>query len=224
MQYVDFDEIVNAYLRRGSPYTGSSALRVTSIDTSLEQFTALTRCLYSDEITFTLSVGIATYSLRDTDVFSQKILQPENIILDGSVLLPTTQEIITRGTTGPAYILDADARPGSWMLLPPNQLRFLPPPDSAYTGYVQGWYLHPDRDALGGDGEDLLIPTEHCRTAAVFCAVQLLEPDSLDETLQRMDRIEKGAGAGLRDLMAYASSLKNPFPVRGGLRSSRFRI
>lgn len=142
-------------------------------------------CIFDPKIEFTMTAGTETYDLRDTVVFSRKIVQPRDVIINGNMLFTA------RGTRyGLWTVQELDKISPTWRTLgsgvpyracwaPPTTLFVNPKPTQAVidagNNYVSGQVLAADLDANDTDAEPEL-PEETHMALAMLTACDVAKP------------------------------------------------
>ena len=225
MQRLEFDRLILEYAKAaGNPYVTTGGDFENAIDQRLQALTHLTRCLYTDAavISFQPMVTAATglASLRDTDIFAKPMFDVTGIIIDSAPISQITASYAAKEF--PDYLTTSADQPDYYFLLPPQHIRFIARPASAYSNsFIQGYYVHPVRS---GDADELEIPNEYTRCfAAAIGAIDLLEPYALEGALQIMAVKEARLYRQLMEAMDYAGQLlTGGDSVRGHYRGSRY--
>jgi hypothetical protein len=198
---------------------------VDLVNRESKRFALDTLCLYSDSITFTLTVGTAKYSMRDTAVFSKMIALPLAVWIDNEQLkrLPQVPDM---GRMTPTFHTDSNNSPDVWYTMPPNHLVLRPAPDSAYSNcYVEGWHLPDDLDvAVYGASDDVIeFPDEVIDPLALHCAIALMEPRATGELVERVGYLRKMNEEQKQAIRSRADEIMQPSPMRKG-RNTRYSL
>jgi hypothetical protein len=223
-------EIATAAVKvSGVPFVTSSADKNAVANRRMTMFAELTRCLYSDAITFDLSPGgtIPTngiYDLRDSSsTFSKKICSVDIVTIAGVPLLdhkgdPGLIPIKELRTLYRDYLSADPAPPKHACLISPRQLRIFPVPDASYAdNYIAGNILPADIDtSAGGDNTALEFNEEDCEALAYFVAVGLIQWTASGESdYERMKYLSAPAAAHMQHLMSESSNQMEGPLVRG---------
>lgn len=158
----------------GKPYLVGSAQN-EAINRALEQFTQDTFYFYSDNIPFTVS-ATATYALRDTSIFAEKVWDVTGVWIDGSKIWKVSEQrkMYPWAQASPA------GKPWYWWMQGVN-LVLNPAPSGAINNcYVSGFYLHP---TLTQDTDALAILDTDIRAAALEAAVLIGYPYATGDML-----------------------------------------
>lgn len=226
MTITSFVDLVSKWTEaQGQAFLTDTGDIVDLINRESKRFAQETLCLYSDSITFTLTVGTAKYSMRDTAVFSKMIALPLAVwIEDGPV--PRLAAAPEMGRIVPNFHGDANDLPAFWYTMPPYYLMLRPPPDSAYTScYVEGWHLPDDLEvATYGASDDVIeFPDEVLDPLALHCAIALMEPRSTGDLLERVGYLRKKNEEQKMAIRSRADEIMQPSPMRKG-RSTRYSL
>lgn len=220
MTRLEFRELVERICKPfGRNYASGTAEVNSIINERLQKFSELTRCIYDPQVTLTLEAHTGSYRLDDPAVFSRPVVQPDIVVLDGTVL--TEVHAQDYGTLG-YYPLADEGQPGSWFVRPGDYLVLLPTPDDAYTPcYVGGYVLHTAlATSSTDDDEDIEIPATAQRAAAVYTAVALMYPFATGpEDLQQVASLDASAAKEIERMAARARNLKRKLPIRGESKS-----
>lgn len=163
----------------------------------LKLLTARTRCLFSDEITFTPTASTAKYAMdTESAVFTAplsgnpqvSIVECRSVILNGKPILDDN------GQPGPTTLDDLEMRafqwqdttqyptaePVRWLVYPKGTLRLWPAPNSASFGtgpnYIHAWYRHPLIDSNSSGSTVIHVPEDMHELMFSFITEKLLEP------------------------------------------------
>lgn len=140
------------------------------IDERFKLFSLLTRCLYDDKISFTLTIGTDQYTMDSTSVFTRAIFDVNRVMVNGSYILRASADQVSLIDSG--YLTQGNDLPAIWWTHP-QRLMLYPKPDQAYSeSYVSAWFYHP---AFSSDSTESDIPEEFQRSACRFTAEALAE-------------------------------------------------
>ncbi len=217
----------------GNPYVTEDPDMNAVCNRQLRSFSARTRCLYNDQIAFTLDPGGSIpsngiYDLRG-DAFASQIAWVDFITIDGAPLYDLSDShspgLITLNDLlhlDSGYQVQGTGRPSRAIRLSPTSIRLYKVPDQAYSNcFAAGSVLHPDiaTDA-SGDVVEVSIPEEFIECAAVFIAVGLINWSSNTESdYERMSYFNKGAAAQMQELIQQTESMRRDPVVRGRYRT-----
>jgi hypothetical protein len=221
MQYGDIEQRVQRIVRAaGNPIIKmeETGMLKDFINEKTDLFCVKTRCVYKDDVTFTLTSSQATYDLRDSDVFSQSVWLPDALIIDGDYVYnlrggrePDTIETLRNTYT--TYLTDTDDLPVTWVLMQPGTIRLYPAPDQVYSNcYLQGYCLSTPMDVLT-DTPD--VPTEYHNCLCVYISAQLLGATTDQDVLQTMQFLDSYAAREMGELLDYSDKLKGGDRARG---------
>lgn len=207
----------------GQPYLEDTIEINKFINERVRKFAQETLCLYSDNISFAVSGGVAVYDLRDTTYFGKEIVRAQSIVVSSygplinyqGSLGPTSVDELS--TQEPNYLSTTAARPKKWLILPIHSIRLWPEPDQAYTAYVRGWYLPAEiTTAASGDTTEIELPEEFQRTAAMFAAAHLMLPTSTGQPdYEKLQLLSKAADDEMKNIRSIALKALDGPSVRG---------
>lgn len=222
-----FAEIVSAFVAtHGRAYLTDETDLNEFYNERLAAYSYRTYCLFDDAIALTLVSGTPTYDLR---ALAKLVFHPMHVVIDGSVLYdydgqPGPVAALELMRQEPTYLVSTAAPPLRWCYMPPSTIRLWPKPDAVYSNcFVGGYYLHPViATNAGGDATELTLPVEHQRTAAVFAAIDLMEPNAAaDSDYARMKVLDPRAAADMRRHEERAKELLQRGTLRRGSRFDR---
>jgi len=230
MTLSDFIDLVyeNAIVE-GQPFIprGNTSLVFPFIDSQFAAICAKTKCFYSDRITMTIAQGDKRLDLRDTTVFSKRIVLPESIWIDGAQLRnmdglpgPTglDEQRIWRGD----YQTETQGKPAQWSMFQPSTLVLFPESDAAYDNcYATGWTLHEPCDNLSQTVEFL---DEHLYPVARIVARELILPYSAEKSAEKAEVLRQLNKLDLDLIQSAASLLLQGVATRGAKRAHSFKL
>lgn len=219
MTFGDFQTLVKNYgMYHGQAYIDHNTQPGEFRDAcnfAIREYCSRGRLLYDDSVTMTLTAGTATYSLRDTDVFSKEMLfvdhiRVDNISLEGPFRFGQFEQAY------PQFRDASNGQPRLWVAVTPDTIRLYPPPDSAYTTYVSGWYLPAH---IENDNDSIPIPEEHHHSAAKLAALRILEVSMSTATAPVILALRQDVEASFRNAKSDASIQHGADMVRGRMNS-----
>lgn len=212
MTLEDFRTLVFTIAKtHGQPYiklTDTADLNAL-INESLRRLCVDTKCLYDDNVTFTLSTSVSgRFDMRDTTYFSREMVDIRRVVIDGSPLWgPTASqhlfsvEQIERDV--PNYRTAATGKPSRAAVIPPSTLILSPAPSSVYSNcFVSGWYLP---DLLELDTDELALNEEDQRDAAYQVAYDLILPTAEGTSLEKAEYLRKKAELAKTNIASRAT-------------------
>lgn len=182
----------------GQPYiawTDRGELRAL-IEEQIDVYCSRSACLQSDRITFTPSVGVSAYSMRDTAIVSQRVAFVRQVMLGGAWLKiygddhgepgESSEGIAIRDLD--SHLTAANSKPTTWWQEPPYTLVFNCPLASVYTHcFIAGTLYHSE---FLSDQQELDLGPEDVRPCARWCAAELLMPLSRDKAIALRNVVE----------------------------------
>lgn len=193
MTLASFRAEVLAFARmRGSQYIDDANVSALNslISRSLREFTHDSLSMFNHSVSFSLTIGQASYDLEGS-AFSLPIARVHSVLIDGSVV-PGPTSISTLEAHHPSWRNTPNGRPTTWFLAPPKQIVLVPAPAAVYPAHVSAWTLHP---TVSSDSDVVALSSLSMRTAVKWCAARLLEPYASPEEVVLV-----------RDLMTEAKS------------------
>lgn len=233
----EFRTLVLAYAQvEGQPYLTAAADVDSLLNEKLREFAKRTLCLYTPSAAFALQSGVSTYYLEGTTdpvvtSGTTEFVRINHVILNS---LPLYDPIGKMGQTDhsaliaedPNYMETAAGTPTRWVLLPGSKILLAPKPSAAFLttssgkNFVSGWTFPA---TLVDDADELSIPIDIQRTAAIFCAAELIGPYASGSSLEKYGRLLSIAEAKMREIRNEYDRVYMP-PVIKGLRTSGRRM
>lgn len=228
-----FRDLVFSIARaHGQPYLANT--QVAELDSlileALRRFSAETKCLYGDNVTFTVNTTPAgRFDMRDTDYFTYPMLEVRRVVINGNTLPGPFSRTGPLGLEGietdyQDYRTGSTGTPKVWGLIPPHTLLLVPAPSATISNcYVSGWYLHPE---MTTDQMELSFNIEDQRAAAYYTAADLLIPYASAEGMGKIGNLMELADRGKAQVIARASRLfqSGVFAERRPYRDTRIRL
>lgn len=229
----DFRNLVFSIARaHGQPYLANTD--VASLDAlileQLRKFSAETKCLYHDKVTFTVNTTPAgRFDLRDTDYFTYPMLEVRRVVINSNTLPGPFERSGPLGLEGieldyQNYRTGSTGTPKVWGMVPPHTLLLVPAPSATISNcYVSGWYLHPE---MTTDQTELSFNIEDQRGAAYVCAAELLVPYASAEGIAKIRGLRELAAEAKAETTARASRMFNTGvnSIRRPYRDTRIRL
>lgn len=212
----------------GQPYIpeGNTAQLWPLLDKCFAEIVAHTKCLYSDNVTLTLTAGEGTYNLRDTAIVSKRVHTIDSVIMDGGILFkfdghtgPTPIE--ASRLLSPNYLDATDAKPTMWVALSKDVIRFIPAPDDTYDCVVSGWVLH---DLLETHTQDIEFEDEDLYPVIEYCARRLILPYASGDSFEKAQLLRQLNRESLAMISEAAASPRFRSSRRGQLIPNRTRL
>lgn len=218
----------------GTPYLNPSVDVIDFYDLvqiALDNYTAFTQCLQSDNVTFTPVVGLASYdtgsltvevSSVTTTQLSHRVCQVRQVVINNQYLPsygdiygrpgPSSEYQMTQSNQG--YLTAADGPPAFWWMENPNTLRFDKGFDQIYSNcFIAGRLYHAAY--VDNDQVAIELSSEDIFPAARLGASMLLEPYSKDKAIAlrqwaEADMKKRKADCGVKQHGASQRGSGNP--------------
>ena len=216
----------------GQPYIATSDTTDLNslINERLRAFTAETLCLDTYNNPLTLTIGQSTYDYRNTiassagvdadasgsGAFASPMARISYVYVNGNPLWnqfykPGPYDPTRLLEDFPSYLTDT-GQPMRFCIVAPNSIMLHPTPDVNYANtYAIGQLLHP---TLTSDSQELVIPEEFHRTAAIYCWATLNQPWAAGASMERIKTIEPYAAAQMEDLLEQAQAKRTAASAR----------
>lgn len=214
MTLSEFRILIQAWLdSAGEAYLTDDDEILAVINRVLKQFAKDTLCLYSDNITWTLTQDVSRYSLRDSAVFSRLVAQPLRVWINGLLVAHVATSPDMAGIQ-PNYHTSGSGTPTLWWTQPPNHIVVSVPPAAAYdNSRVAGWYLPT---VLEDETDVLDLPDEALDSAAIDVAIALLAPRATGDLLERVRYLGQQNKETKALIRRDANGLLSPIHIRRG--------
>lgn len=230
----EFRTLVLAYAQvEGQPYLTAAADVDSLLNEKLREFAKRTLCLYTPSAAFALQSGVSTYYLEGTTdpvvtSGTTEFVRINHVILNS---LPLYNPYGTMGPTNlpdlialdPNYMETAAGTPTQWVLLPGSKILLAPKPSASFLttssgkNFVAGWTFPA---TLVDDADELAIPVDTQRSAAIFCAAELIGPYASGSSLEKYGRLLSIAEAKIKEIRNEYDRVYMP-PVVKGVRAGR---
>lgn len=226
MTFGEYKTLAAAYARvDGFNFVEDLGLTVNDFyNRCLADFSAESKSLYEDAITFTVVGNTAEYEIRSGS-FSKPMVAVEQVydrtnetLLLNEVGIPGAASYDWLRAQYPNYLDVAAGDPRHFIMYPATRLRLFPTPANSASWCVQGWVFHP---TLSSDSTVLSFGAEYHELAAKYAASKLLAPYASGASKEKQLMLEQEVREGLANLKAHMQRLLVHRPIRGNNNRTR---